>query len=57
MEDYITVVYSLLAGKTIERDFDGKLRKIRFLNPDAGLINTEDPIKLHVSAYGPRGRT
>ena len=48
MEDYITVVYSLLAGQTIERDFDGKLRKIRFLNPDAGLINTAATDELYV---------
>lgn len=56
MENYINVVTSLLAKETIETKLDGKSRKIRFLNPDAGLINTEDPIKLHISAYGPRGR-
>ncbi len=56
MEDYIRIVMSLIAGETVEMDFDSKRRKIRFLNPGAGLINTEDPISLHVSAYGPRGR-
>ena len=35
---------------------EGETRKIRFLNPELGLINTIDPIKLHVSAYGPRTR-
>jgi 5,10-methylenetetrahydromethanopterin reductase len=30
--------------------------KIRFLNPDFGLINTRDPIRLHVSAYGPKSQ-
>src|SRR5207342_2295881 len=35
---------------------EGKLRKIRFLNPDAGLINIKDPVKLHVSAYGPKSQ-
>ena len=31
-------------------------RKIRFLNPEIGLINTKDPIPLHISAYGPRSQ-
>ena len=31
-------------------------RKIRFLNPEVGLINTKDPIPLHISAYGPRSQ-
>ena len=56
MEEYIRVVMGMLANETVEATLDGKLRKIRFLNPDAGLINTSDPVALHVSAYGPRGR-
>ena len=56
MEEYIRLVMGLLANETVEADFVGKRRKIRFLNPDAGLINTVDPVYLHVSAYGPRGR-
>ncbi len=56
MEDYIRVVYGLLSDEIVETEFEGKSRKIRFLNPDAGLINTRDPIPLHVSAYGPRSR-
>ena len=56
MEDYIRVVYGLLADEIVETTFDGKPRKIRFLNPEFGLINTDDPIPLHVSAYGPKAR-
>ena len=56
MEDYIRVVYGLLAGETLETTIEGKRRKIRFLNPDAGLINIADPVKLHVSAYGPKSQ-
>ncbi len=56
MEDYIRVVQGLLSNETLEATFEGKTRKIRFLNPDAGMINTEDDIPLHVSAYGPKGR-
>ena len=56
MEEYIRVVMALLREETVEAEFEGKRRKIRFLNPDLGLINTRDPVALHVSAYGPRGR-
>ena len=56
MEEYIRVVYGLLNGETLETVIEGKQRKIRFLNPDAGLINIQDPVKLHVSAYGPKSQ-
>jgi 5,10-methylenetetrahydromethanopterin reductase len=56
MEEYIRVVYGLLNGETLETKLEGKLRKIRFLNPDAGLINIKDPVKLHISAYGPKSQ-
>src|SRR5215472_9834702 len=56
MEEYIRVVYGLLNGETLETNVEGKQKKIRFLNPDFGLINTRDPIKLHVSAYGPKSQ-
>src|SRR3979490_1300498 len=56
MEEYIRVVYALLAGETVETPIEGKRRKIRFLNPEIGLFNTRDPIPLHISAYGPRSQ-
>src|SRR6202167_763954 len=56
MEKYIRVVYGLLNGETLETSIEGKRKKIRFLNPDFGLINTRDPIRLHVSAYGPKSQ-
>lgn len=56
MEDYIRVVYGLLADEIVETSFEGKDRKIKFLNADAGLINVTDPVGLFVSAYGPRSR-
>src|SRR5580658_7279301 len=51
--EYLRIVKGLLARETIEWDFEDRRRKIRFLNPDANLINTTDPIPLHVSAMGP----
>jgi 5,10-methylenetetrahydromethanopterin reductase len=56
MEEYIGIVYALLAGDTVDADVEGKRRKIRFLNPEIGLFNTKDPIPLHISAYGPRSQ-
>jgi len=56
MEEYIRVVYGLLNGETLETTVEGKRKKIRFLNPDANLFNLKDPIKLHISAYGPKSQ-
>ena len=57
LEEYIRVVRGLLAEETLVTEIEGKPRKIRFLNPEIGLINTKDPIRLHVSAYGPKTQT
>ena len=56
MEEYIRVVQGLLAGQTLEWTFEEKTKKIRFLNPELELVNLRDPIPLHISALGPRGR-
>ncbi len=56
MREYIRIVQRLLAGETIEWTFEGKRRKIRFLSPELGVVNVKDPIPLHISALGPRGR-
>jgi len=56
MEEYIRVVYALLAGDTVATEIEGRRRKIRFLNPEIGLIDTSHPIPLHISAYGPRSQ-
>ena len=40
----------------METTIEGKPRKLRFLNPDAGLINLQDLVRLHVSAYGPKSQ-
>jgi 5,10-methylenetetrahydromethanopterin reductase len=56
MEEYIRVVMALLDGETPEFEIEGKTQKIKFLNPELQLINLRDEVKLHVSAYGPRGR-
>ena len=54
MSEYIRVVTALMRGEMVETTIEGERRKIRFLNPELGLINTTDPVALHVSAYGPK---
>ena len=39
MEEYIRIVTSMLNRETTELEVEGKSRKIRFLNPEAGLIS------------------
>jgi alkanesulfonate monooxygenase SsuD/methylene tetrahydromethanopterin reductase-like flavin-dependent oxidoreductase (luciferase family) len=56
MREYIRIVQGLIAGETLEWTFEGMRRKIRFLNPEIGAVNVADPIPLHISALGPRGR-
>lgn len=56
MEEYIRVVRALLARETTEWTFEDKVRKIRFMDPEVPAHNFEDPIPLHISAFGPKGR-
>ena len=50
------VVEGLLKGKTVEWSEEGGTHKIRFFNPDLGLININDPIPTFLSAFGPKAR-
>lgn len=54
--EYIERVQALLGNEIVEWDFEGKERKITFLNPDLGLIDTEAPIPLWFSAFGPKAK-
>jgi 5,10-methylenetetrahydromethanopterin reductase len=56
MESYIHQVYGLLRGEAVDFEMEGERRKIRFLNPELDLYNLRDPIRLHLSAFGPRTR-
>ena len=56
MEAYIGQVMGLLANGSVDFTMEGETHPIRFLNPELGLIDTRDPVGLHVSAYGPRSR-
>jgi alkanesulfonate monooxygenase SsuD/methylene tetrahydromethanopterin reductase-like flavin-dependent oxidoreductase (luciferase family) len=53
---YVERVQTLVKGDLVEWDFEGRHRKIKFLNPDLGLINTEDEIPVWISAFGPKSQ-
>ena len=56
LERYVLEVRGLLAGKTVDAVIEGAPRRMRFLNPELGLIHLDDPVPLHVSAMGPKSR-
>jgi 5,10-methylenetetrahydromethanopterin reductase len=56
LEEYLRVVGALLKGDTVEWSEEGGTHKIRFLTPELKLINIDDPIPVHISAFGPKGR-
>jgi 5,10-methylenetetrahydromethanopterin reductase len=56
MQEYVRIVCALLRGDMVEWEFEGQRRKIKFLNPEIGVVNIADPIPVHVSASGPRAR-
>jgi 5,10-methylenetetrahydromethanopterin reductase len=56
MREYLRVVRALLRNEMVEWEAEGVRRKIRFLNPEVGLIDLQAAVPLHVSAFGPRGR-
>jgi 5,10-methylenetetrahydromethanopterin reductase len=56
LREHLRVVRGLLAGETLEWEFEGQRRKIRLLNPEFGLIDIGHRIPLHISAFAPKAR-
>jgi len=54
---YIDTVQGMLRGETVEWQGEDGPHKVRFLDPELGLINVEDEVPLWVSAFGPKART
>lgn len=55
MTAYIDAVRTMLTGGTANLAIEGKQRKVRFLNPENGMLNVADPVPVHISAFGPKG--
>jgi len=56
LREYVDVVRGMLAGQTVAWTHEGERRKIRFLNPEAGLIDIAHRIPIHLSAFAPKAR-
>jgi alkanesulfonate monooxygenase SsuD/methylene tetrahydromethanopterin reductase-like flavin-dependent oxidoreductase (luciferase family) len=56
MKEYIGIVRGLLAGETVEWEFEGKRRKLRMMSPEIGVYDIANPIPLYVSAFAPGAR-
>ena len=56
LREYARIIRTLLNGETVEAEFEGKRRAIRFMSPELDLINLKDPIPIHFSAFGPKAR-
>jgi 5,10-methylenetetrahydromethanopterin reductase len=56
MEEYIRVIQALWRGETVDFTIEGKMRPVRLLNPELGLVNIADPIPTCIAASGPRAR-
>ncbi len=53
---YVQRVQQLLKGDTIDWEFEGKARKIRFLNPELELIDLTHEVPVWFSAFGPKAK-
>src|SRR5262245_60588242 len=53
---YLRVVRGMLRGETVQWSHEDTRRKIRFLSPEAGLIDIASPIPVHLSAFAPKAR-
>src|SRR5262245_27738527 len=56
LREYLRVVRGMLRGETVEWSHEGAPHKVRFLNPEAGLIDIGSPIPVHLSAFAPKAR-
>jgi 5,10-methylenetetrahydromethanopterin reductase len=57
LREYLRVVRGMLRGETVEwTDENARPHKIRFLNPEAGLIDIDAPVPVHLSAFAPKAR-
>lgn len=56
LREYVQTVKALLRNETTTVELEGKPRKIRFLNPELGLIDLKPDVPVHFSAFAPKAR-
>ena len=53
---YIETVQAMLMGDLVDWSDRGETHKVKFLDPDLGLINIKDDVPLWFSAFGPKSQ-
>jgi 5,10-methylenetetrahydromethanopterin reductase len=54
LRTHVEVCRGLLSGATVPYHEGERRRQIRFLDPDAGLINLRDPVPIYLAGSGPK---
>ncbi len=54
--EYTRVMRALWSGEVVEAEVEGEIRKMKFMQPADGFINVDDPIPVHIAAFGPKAR-
>jgi 5,10-methylenetetrahydromethanopterin reductase len=54
LDEYLTVLKPLLRGEEVEYRYRRRSAPTKHLMPDAGFVDLDTPIPLHVSGFGPR---
>jgi alkanesulfonate monooxygenase SsuD/methylene tetrahydromethanopterin reductase-like flavin-dependent oxidoreductase (luciferase family) len=54
LDEYLRVLRPLLRGEEVSLAYRGKQARTKHLMPDAGFVDFEHEIPLHVSGFGPR---
>jgi len=53
-DDYLATLRLLMAGEEADLTFRGRTAPIKHLMPDDGFVRFDEPIPIHVSAFGPK---
>jgi 5,10-methylenetetrahydromethanopterin reductase len=56
MAEHIRVVRALMRGDSARWRGEGEEHLLRFVHPGRGFVNQRDPVPVHISAFGPRGK-
>jgi 5,10-methylenetetrahydromethanopterin reductase len=59
VSEYARVMRALWRGDMVETTLEGALHKMQFMHPPhmrSDFVNTDTPIAVHLSAFGPKGR-
>jgi 5,10-methylenetetrahydromethanopterin reductase len=54
LDRYLTTLRPLLRGEEAELTWNGRTTRVRHVMPDAGFVDLEHEIPVHVSGFGPR---